>query len=409
MHALYTFAYRKASNDWDAYPLNDVSRFPIHYLWLLWATRWIPEYGAIPGSFNSLYNLMSQAITDPNSNYQPKDGILSVEHFLASSGVIGEAELRVAFDGLAHCDDSIINDPARLLFLASLTLKLCQQSNISVPKMFSLLLRARHSVDDVVRFLCIFPLLCNLFSLKASPRKDNGAVHATEIIGTTDEISPELEVFIEVVCSQLEHCKRRLDFDAEESNFRIVSVLSLFPALSEPSITASEIIRRSPEDVSLWRGAFEYWDQHGKIAYLYPLMMLTSECAADSSIRQQQARLVPILSKQLNDLDSTFQLPEGPYTFEHERQARKIMEAAYTEYVSSSGTANEPQAIVNVHSSRTEAADDDVQERLGIEGAGRDPGDVVIDIGLPVDTPNTNGGEADGSEVVVGSDQPDIP
>jgi hypothetical protein len=34
---------------------------------------------------------------------------------------------------------------------------------------------------------------------------------------------------------------------------------------------------------------------------------------------------------------------------------------------------------------------------------------VVLDIGLPVDTPNMNGGEADGSEVVIGSDQPDIP
>jgi hypothetical protein len=72
------------------------------------------------------------------------------------------------------------------------------------------------------------------------------------------------------------------------------------------------------------------------------------------------------------------------------------MEAAYAEYFSSSGTANEPQAIVNVHSSSTDAADGAVQEGPGIEGAGGD-------------TWNTNGGEADGSEVVVGSDQAGIP
>jgi hypothetical protein len=408
MHALYTFAYHKASNDWDAYPLKDVSRFPYHYLWLLWSPRWIREDGFIPSSLNSLYNLMSQAITDPSSNYQPKDAILSVEHFVASSGVIEEAELRVAFDGLAHSVSLIINDPAKLLFLASLTLKLCQQSSVSAPKMFSLLIAARTSFDDPVRVICIFPLLCSLFS-KAAPHRDNAAVHATEIIGTIDEISPELDAFIEDVCSQLELCRPRSHFLAPEPNPQIVSVLSLLPALSEPSLTASEIIRRLPEDVYLWRGAFEYLDRHGKIAYLYPLMMLTSECAADSSTRQQQARLIPILSKQLNELDSTFQLPEGPYTFEHERQARELMEAAYAAYVSSSGTANEPQAIVNVHSSSTDAADGAVQEGSGIEGAGGDPGDVVIDIGLPVDTPNTNGGEADGSEVVMGSDQPDIP
>ena len=112
-------------------------------------------------------------------------------------------------------------------------------------------------------------------------------------------------------------------------------------------------------------------------------MILTSDPAADSPIRRKQAHLIPLLSKQLNELDSTFQLPEGPYTFEHERQARDIMEAAYVNYVSSSGsTQKQPQAMV--HLSSTGATDGAVQEGSGIGGAGEGLGDAVLD--LRVDT-----------------------
>ena len=48
MCVLYAFAYCKASNDRDAYPLQDASKFPFPYLGLLWSTRWINEDGVMP-------------------------------------------------------------------------------------------------------------------------------------------------------------------------------------------------------------------------------------------------------------------------------------------------------------------------------------------------------------------------
>jgi hypothetical protein len=130
--------------------------------------------------------------------------------------------------------------------------------------------------------------------------------------------------------------------------------------------------------------------------------MFTSEPTAESPIRQQQARIIPILSKQLNELDSTFQLPEGPYTFEHECQARDIMEAAYAEYVSSSATPNKHQAIIHLIS--TCANDGAIQEGSGIEDAGGlgGLGDAVI--AVRVDIQNWNGEEAEDSEVIVDLD-----
>jgi hypothetical protein len=248
MFTLYTFACHKASSDRDAYPLKDASKFPLHYLWLLWSIRWIDEQGNIPWEFNSLYNLMSQAITDPTSNYRPEDAILSVERFLASSSVIRETELRVFFDGLARCDPSIIDDPAGLLFLASLTLKLCQQSNVSTLKILTLFIQVRYYFDDQVRLLRILPLLRSL-PLKTAPLEDNTA-------------AVELDAFIEAVCS------RFYDYVAEEANHGIVSVLSLLTPLGQSHLAANQIVRRIPKRNHIWRGAFKYFDEHCESAYL---------------------------------------------------------------------------------------------------------------------------------------------
>jgi hypothetical protein len=125
VHALYVFTCSKTPSDRDAYPPKDASKFPSHYLWLLWSTRWtsIDGYDGIWDGLGPLCDLMSRAITDPTSNYRPEDAILSVEHFVASSGVIGEAELRVFFGGLTYYEWSysseFMDDPARLLFFAS--------------------------------------------------------------------------------------------------------------------------------------------------------------------------------------------------------------------------------------------------------------------------------------------------
>ena len=201
MHALYTFAYGKTSSDRDAYPLKDASKFPFPYLWLLWSTRWIYEDGNITPWVGDLCNLMSRAITDPTSNYRPEDAILSVEHFVASSGVIGEAELRVFFQGMTYCENPIIDGSARLLFFASLTLKLCQRSNLSMPRIFSLLMHAQKlagSFRGQGRLLYIFPLLRSL-SLKTAPLGDNTAVNGLET-NFNNHLSPQLESFIDDFC-----------------------------------------------------------------------------------------------------------------------------------------------------------------------------------------------------------------
>jgi hypothetical protein len=116
----------------------------------------------------------------------------------------------------------------------------------------------------------------------------------------------------------------------------------------------------------------------------------------------------------LNELDSAFQLPEGPYTFEYERQARDIMEAAYAEYTKSSRpTQDQPPAVVpsSLSSITPPAAitgTGTVQEGLGPEGTGGQ-GDAVIDITLPADSEKVNGGEVDDSGVAVGSERPEMP
>jgi hypothetical protein len=119
--------------------------------------------------------------------------------------------------------------------------------------------------------------------------------------------------------------------------------------------------------------------------------------------------LIPQLSRQLKELDNTFQLPEEPYTFEHERQARDIMEAAYSEYMSSNITPDQPQPSVPSGRSPPPCANNgDVQDRSGLGGIAAGPDDVVIDIPLPVDSEKASGGDIDDSDVIVGNEQPKI-
>jgi hypothetical protein len=273
MPALYTFAYCKASSDRDAYLLKDSSKFPFHYLWLLWSTRWIYRNGKISCSASDLCDLFSQAIRNPTSNYRPEDAILSVEHFVASSGVIGEAELRVFFGGLSgyeRYDTSIIDNHARLIFFTSLTLKLCQRSNVSMQKIFSLLMHAQKGhyrpFNHEMRLLYIFPLLRNL-SLKTAPLGDNTAAHALET-NLNNEISPELELFIDDFCYELYW---KSSYFGWVDSYGAVSVLSLLPTLRESHLVATEIIRRLQGNKEVWRRAFKYCDEHSKSAYLYPL------------------------------------------------------------------------------------------------------------------------------------------
>jgi hypothetical protein len=296
MHALYSFACRKGSSFWHAYLLWYGSKFPSHYLWLLWSTQWPLDPEAIRYGLGPLCDLMSRAITDPTSNYRPEDAILSVEHFVASSGVIGEAELRVFFGGLARCerrDSSIIDDPARLLFFASLTLKLCLRSNVSMPKIFSLLMDAQKRCGSFYGkgcLLCIYPLLHNL-SMKTAPLGDNTAVHAPET-ALTDELSPEVDTFIDGFCSLLVYYS-----SDDDASYGIVSTLSLLPALGESHLLAKQIVRQSRENIDVWRRAFKYCDEHGVLASLCSWIdvhsrtcsgqyYLSEASSIDSSIRQ---------------------------------------------------------------------------------------------------------------------------
>jgi hypothetical protein len=263
MHALYTFAYHRASS---AYSLKDASNFPFHYLWLLWSTRWFYGDGYISPCVNSLCNLMSRAITDPTSNYRPEDVILSVKLFLASSRVIGEAELRVFFHGMAHCNPSIIDDPAGLLFLASLTLKLCQQSNVSTLKIFTLSIQAGYFSTG--RLLHILPLLRSLF-VKRAPFGDHTAVGelVNMVDNLTQEISPEMDAFIEAVCSEFS----TYEDDWEADYAEVVSLLSLLTTLGQSHLAANQITYRLPDKIHLWLGAFKYFDEHRESAYLHSL------------------------------------------------------------------------------------------------------------------------------------------
>jgi hypothetical protein len=275
VHALYVFTCSKTPSDRDAYPPKDVSKFPSHYLWLLWSTRWTSDnenLGILFG-IGPLCDLMSRAITDPTSNYRPEDAILSVEHFVASSGVIGEAELHVFLGGLTYYEweySLFMDDPARLLFFASLTLKLCQRSNVSMPKIYSLLMDAQKRYGTFREkgcLLCIYPLLHSL-SFKTTPLGDDTAVHGLET-NRNNEPSPELDVFIQAFCSNVDLWRDYLDGDA---SYGVVSVLSLLPALGKSHLVAKKIIHQLQKDKGAWRRAFQYCDEHRELASLCSLM-----------------------------------------------------------------------------------------------------------------------------------------
>jgi hypothetical protein len=402
---MYTIAYGKAPSDQDAYPLtqDNASKFPFPYLWMLWSNRWIYDHGFISFHAGRLCNLMSQAIIDPTSNYRPEDAIKSVEHFVASFGMIGDVELHVFFEAQCHPEwlTPIVDDPARVLFLAVLTLKLCQQSNVSMLRIFSLLIGTEYGGDpDKVRLLFTLPLLRSLL-LKTTLPGDNNTVRAPET-DLTNELSPELDAFISVCCDRLRKY-RGGSIQDEEANCIIVSVLSLLPALSQSHLVANKIIRRSPGDTDLWRSAFKYCDEHGELANAWPLMIFTSEPVVDCPTHQKLAQMIPQLCKQLNELDSTFKLPEEPYTFEYELRARDIMEAAYVEYISSCATpdSDRPQAINPSNNTTLPCATNSAaQEQADLGGTGGGLGDVVIDITLPVDTDKANRGDVDSAAVI---------
>jgi hypothetical protein len=56
--------------------------------------------------------------------------------------------------------------------------------------------------------------------------------------------------------------------------------------------------------------------------------------AADNHIRRTVGDTLPSLKQKLNELDNSFNLPEGPYTFEDEFRARDILEAEYARTLS---------------------------------------------------------------------------
>ena len=113
-----------------------------------------------------------------------------------------------------------------------------------------------------MRLLCIFPLLQSL-SLKTVLLKDNTPVHTLEV-DPNNELSSELNLFIDAFSSEIKYYRDSLD---EDASYRVVSILSLLPALSQSHLAANQIIRRSPGNTDLWRSAFKYCDEHGESAY----------------------------------------------------------------------------------------------------------------------------------------------
>jgi hypothetical protein len=102
-------------------------------------------------------------------------------------------------------------------------------------KIFSLLMDAQNrygSFHGQGRLLYIFPLLRSL-SLKTASLGDNTALHAPET-ALTDELSPEVDTFIDEFCSALGYA----DSSEEDASYGIISALSLLPALGEPHLLA---------------------------------------------------------------------------------------------------------------------------------------------------------------------------
>jgi hypothetical protein len=134
-------------------------------------------------------------------------------------------------------------------------------------------------------------------------------------------------------------------------------------------------------------------------------MTFILEPAADSPTHQKQAHWIPLLSKQLNKLDSTFQLSEGTYTFKHELRARDILETAYAEYISSSSTPDQPHSIILSSSTPSPCLTSSAVQVGSSRGRAGCLGDAVIDITLAVNSGNADGREVNNSEVIVSSEQ----
>jgi hypothetical protein len=161
-----------------------------------------------------------------------------------------------------------MDDPARLLFFTSLTLKLCQRSNLSMPKIYSLFMDTQKrygTFHGKERLLSIFPLLHSL-SLKTAPLGDSITVHALETNHNND-LSPELDLFIQAFCRQLNYRGYSL---VEDVHYGVVSILSLLPALGESHLVAKKTIHQLQGDKEAWHRSFEYCDEHGKSACLWP-------------------------------------------------------------------------------------------------------------------------------------------
>jgi hypothetical protein len=262
LHALYTVACVQTPRDRGAIVLIDSTSFPAPFLRLLWSKMWISEGSVQWGTVVVLGRLMSDAILDPNSNYSPQDAILSVKEYLAASKSIGEEELRVFFS--VAINDHPTPDDSKLLFFSSLAIKLCQQSDTSPLRIFSIVIRwssaYKYHLDKFWPFY-IIPLLRGLFSSRtANPGQgeDGAAVPPAH--------SGDLDVFVRQVMTFCANISEPKPWGPSISkylfNCGMVTVLSSLVALptAQAQQSASRIVREM--DVGIWRGAFADVDQH---------------------------------------------------------------------------------------------------------------------------------------------------
>jgi hypothetical protein len=260
LHALYTVACVQTPRDRGEIVLLDPTKFSALFLRLLWSKMWITEE-SVWGNASVLGGLMSDAILDPNSRYSPQDTILSVKEYKAASKSIGEEELRVFFS-------VAITDPtphdSKLLFFSSLAVKLCQQSETSLLRIFSIVIRwssaYEYHLDKYWPFY-IIPLLRGLFSSRtADPGQGED-----EAAGVPAH-SGDLDVFVRQIMTFWANISTPKPWGApiskDLSNCGIVTVLSSLVALpaAQAQQSASRIVREM--DVGIWRGAFAYVDQH---------------------------------------------------------------------------------------------------------------------------------------------------
>jgi hypothetical protein len=211
---------------------------------------------------------MSQAIANPRSNYRPSDALMSVDHFVASTRLVGENELRAFFYAInVGNDPAAVLDDARQVFVASLAVRLCQQSHLPISKIFTILLdRLLYGIPrDVDRELRLFRILPLLRSLKRSRTQGNAVVNASD---TNDVPLSELESIIIRSCTT-----NRLYVPEDVCRHKDIMILSLLAAPNlvneaprEGRSLAAQIVRGL--DVNMWRGAFEYFNHHREPDYL---------------------------------------------------------------------------------------------------------------------------------------------